>query len=251
MPATSHSGWLTIDIGNSTIKIGLYFGNELQKRFFTPSMNYVLERISAWNSKTPFDRIGLCSVVPERTHRMIADIQLFTDVPIFELTSDSFLPIRISYDPIESLGVDRIAAACGAWSSSKKAVIVIDAGSAITVDLVSRDGIFIGGVIMPGPKLSGYALSNHTSNLPEVDLQLPHGTIGLSTITAIQHGLIYGMIDGVNGVVRRIKQTYEEPTDIILTGGWSKLLTRKLPRHETVRHLVLDGLRVIMELNPA
>jgi len=242
--------WLTIDIGNSTTKVGLYFGNKIQKRFFSTSIKEVIERIEAWNHKTPYERIGLCSVVDDLTYELISSIKMFTNVPIFELSSDSLLPIRVSYDPVESLGVDRIAAASGAWSFGQKAKIIIDAGSAITVDLVSRDGTFLGGVIMPGPKLSSIALLNFTSNLPDVDVTLPHGTIGNSTITAIQHGLIYGMIDGVNGIVRRIHETYEEPSDLILTGGWSRLLTSKLPRHETNRHLVLDGLMVIMELNP-
>ena len=159
------------------------------------------------------------------------------------------MPIQINYTPKETLGPDRIAAACAAWSDGKAGQIIVDAGSAITVDVVSTEGIFLGGVIMSGPTVSSRALVDYTAKLPNIPLVIPNGVLGDSTVTALQHGLIYGMIDAINGAIDRLQSIFDHPPTIQLTGGWHSLLAERIPGAQVNKHLVLEGIKLLMHSN--
>ncbi len=249
MQAMSRSVWLTVDIGNSAVKAGLFAGDQIVKTAFANSIAEILAYIAEWNRRREIQRVGLCSVVPSLSGPFLSKIGNVTDAPIFEVSSASALPIQISYTPPESLGSDRLAAACGAWYPGGSAQIIIDAGTAITIDVVHANGVFPGGVIMPGPALSNQALSSYTAKLPEVPLVLPEGAYGNSTTKALQHGLIHGMIDGVLGAIRRIQCSLGTPSPITLTGGWHQLLADRIPEVHVNQHLVLHGTRVLMQMN--
>ena len=246
----SHSVLTTIDIGNSAIKAGLFAEDQIREATTLNSIEEVFAHISTWNTATPICRIGMSSVVPEQTEIFISGISELIDVPIFQVSSHVHLPIRLNYNPTENLGTDRIAAACAAWYPGGHSQIIVDAGTAITIDVVSTDGIFLGGMIMPSPSLSNHALANYTAKLPDVPLTLPHGAFGNSTVEAMQHGLIHGMIDGVLGGIDRIKRHLHSPPMITLTGGWCQTLTEKIPHAKVNRNLVLHGIRLLMQFNP-
>ncbi len=249
MQAMSHSVWLTIDIGNSAIKAGVYVGDHIQEYATTVTLDEILKYLINWNDRETFERIGLSSVVPDLAQRLIRQLNELTSAPILRINSHLSLPIKVNYQPIESLGADRLVAACAGWSSGQGATIIVDAGSAITIDLVSKDGIFEGGIIMPGPELANRSIRDYTANVDAVLLQLPHGAIGSCTVEALQHGLINGMIDAVTGAIDRINGILNEPTAIILTGGWSYLLRDWIPEAIVSRHLTLDGIKVLMHYN--
>ncbi|MXW15085.1 MAG: type III pantothenate kinase [Rhodothermaceae bacterium] len=250
MQAMSRSVWLTIDIGNSTIKIGLFAEDRTLATVTESSVEEALTRITTWNTQTPPCRIGLCNVVPQQSEVLISKIAEFTDAPIFEVNSHAIFPIRLDYTPPENLGPDRLAAACAAWYPGGTSQIIIDAGTAITIDVVRADGSFLGGVIMPSPTLSNRALADYTAKLPNVSLTPPEGSFGTSTVEALQHGLIYGMIDGVLGTIARIEQFLDSPSVITLTGGWYQILAEHIPRAQINRNLVLHGIRLLMQFNP-
>ncbi len=240
---------LTIDIGNSAIKAGLFRGEQIINRMSFQSIEEIIASIEAWNIQTPFHQIGVCSVVPQKSERLISEIRYLTDTSIFVVTPDAELPIKVTYTPKGSLGPDRLAAACAAFHSGKGPHIIIDAGSAITIDAVSAEGIFLGGIIMPGPTLANRALANYTAKLPDVPLAFPGGVLGISTVEALQHGLLYGMIDGIIGAIHRIKRTLASNPVILLTGGWHQLLADQIPSARINKNLVLEGIRVLMQLN--
>jgi len=241
--------WLTIDIGNSAIKSGLFSGDQIVETSTEHSVEEVLAHIIAWNTRLSFQRIGVCSVVPRKSELFISRIQQFTDVPVYEVGQHSPFPLQVNYTPPENLGTDRLVAACAAWHPGGTPQIIIDAGTAITIDAVSADGIFLGGAIMPGPTLTNQALADYTANLPKVSLYLPDGVLGNSTADAIQHGLLYGMIDGVLGITSRIRETFDPSPIITLTGGWHQLLSDKIPNAQVNPNLVLHGIRLLMELD--
>ena len=249
MQAMSHSVWLTIDIGNSAVKAGAFVGSQIVETISGKSAEEVSARIATWDARMPLQRIGLCSVVPQHSELLVSRIKKFTDAPIFEVNSESILPIQINYTPLKSLGPDRLAAACAAWYPGGNSTIVVDAGTAITIDVVSTEGVFLGGVIMPGPVLTGHALANYTANLPSVLLTPPEGAFGNSTTEALQHGIIHGMSDGVLGIITRIKKSLDTSPTITLTGGWSQLLADKIPGVRVNQNLVLHGIRALMQLN--
>ncbi len=244
-----HSVCLTIDIGNSAIKAGLFHGELIQNSIVTHSVEEASARIAAWNAQTSFHQIGLCSVVPKKSEQIISRIRSFTDVSIFEVNINATLPFKIKYTPAESLGPDRLAAACAAWHSGDGSQIIIDAGSAITIDVLSAEGIFLGGIIMPGPTLANRALADYTARLSDVPLVFPEGVLGNSTIEALQHGLLYGMTDGIIGAINRIERTLASTPVITLTGGWHQLLADKIPNVRVNKNLVLDGIRLLMQFN--
>ena len=250
MQEMSRSVWLTIDIGNSTIKSGLFAEDRALATTTESSVEEALARITTWNMQTPPCRIGLCSVVPQRSEVLISRITELIDAPIFEVSSRAVFPIRLNYTPAENLGPDRLAAACAAWHPGGTSQIIIDAGTAITIDVVHADGTFLGGVIMPSPTLSSRALADYTAKLPNVSLTPPEGAFGTSTVEALQHGLINGMIDGVLGTIARIEQFLDSSLVITITGGWHQVLAEHIPRAQINQDLVLHGIRLLMQFNP-
>lgn len=250
MQEMSRSVWLTIDIGNSAIKTGLFAEDRTLATATESSVEEALARIATWNTQTPPCRIGVCSVVPGQSEVLISRITKLTDAPIFEVNSHAVSPIQLNYTPAENLGPDRLAAACAAWYPGGTSQIIIDAGTAITIDVVRADGVFLGGVIMPSPTLSNRALADYTAKLPNVSLTPPDGAFGTSTVESLQHGLIYGMIDGVLGTIARIEQSLDSSSVITLTGGWHQVLAKHIPRAQINRNLVLHGIRLLMQFNP-
>lgn len=244
------STWLTIDIGNSNTKIGLFSGDDLVKTANENSAEEVLEIISDWQSETPIIRIGLSSVVPQQTDFLLSRINQLSGAPVFHVNSNVNLPLQIGHTPAETLGPDRLAAACYAAHKTSGAHVIIDAGTAITIDAVSENKTFLGGVIMPGPAIANLALTNFTAQLPEVPLTLPDGALGRSTVEALRHGIIHGTADAVMGAIVRIREALASTPTITITGGWYSLLIDKIPEAQITPHLVLHGIRLLMQFNP-
>ncbi|MDE2771986.1 MAG: type III pantothenate kinase [Bacteroidota bacterium] len=244
------STWLTIDIGNSSTKIGLFSGDDLVNTANGDSAEEILEIISDWQAETSIVRIGLCSVVPQQSDFLLSGMNQLSGAPVFRVSSGVRLPLQIDHTPAETLGPDRLAAACYATHNQSGAHIIIDAGSAITIDAVSNNKTFLGGVIMPGPEIANLALTNHTAQLPEIPLTLPDGVLGRSTVEALQHGIVHGTADAVMGAIVRIKEALASTATITITGGWHSLLVDKVPEAQIDPHLVLRGIRLLMLLNP-
>ena len=244
------STWLTIDVGNSSTKIGLFSGDDLVKTSSADSAEKVLEIISDWQAESSIERIGLCSVVPQQSDFLLSGINKLSGAPVFRVNSSVNLPLRIDHTPAESLGPDRLAAACYAAHNKNGAHIIIDAGTAITIDAVSENKTFRGGVIMPGPEIANLALTNYTAQLPEIPLTLPDGALGHSTVEALRHGIVHGTLDSVMGAIVRIREALASDPTITVTGGWHSLLVDKIPEAQLDPHLVLHGIRLLMQFNP-
>jgi type III pantothenate kinase len=122
-------------------------------------------------------------------------------------------------------------------------VVVADLGTALTVDLVSGEGVFLGGTIAPGLRLCLEALSLKTSLLPRVDLSPPASVLGTNTADCIRSGVVYGAAGMAEGLVRRVAAYAEGPARTVLTGGDAPFLSPYLSfPHEIDPHLVLRGM---------
>ena len=151
------------------------------------------------------------------------------------------------YRNVDELGADRWAALIGARSITQESVVIVDCGTAVTVDALSTDGIFVGGSILPGFHLSQRALWGHTKGIgefPKIELSLP----ARSTAEAVSSGIVYGIAGGIDRVIDRYRPIVGEDSRIILTGGDASLLNEH-SRHsiELVPNLVLQGLSLIAE----
>lgn len=159
------------------------------------------------------------------------------------------MPIRC--DNPREVGADRIVNAVSAFERVKQAVIVVDFGTAITFDLVSDQGEYLGGAIAPGLALATNALSEKTAQLPRIDLTRPQTVIGRNTVGSMQSGLYWGYVGLVDGLIgRMILESTFESVRVIATGGLARFIAGESERIELVdEYLTLTGLQLLYERN--
>lgn len=252
---------LTLDIGNTAIKGGLFDGSALTRTFrmatdtvaSVPAYRHALRHHL---DGAEIERVGLVSVVPAVTGLLAEAAQAETMRLPLIVSHRLTLPFAMGYETPDTLGTDRIAAAAGAWTlyrddAPDRPLVVVDAGTAVTLEVVSADGVFLGGTIGAGPDLVRRALARGTAQLPEVEARLPRRAIGRSTKEALQAGLMWPFLDGVRSLLARAADELGAEPLVIATGGWSELLAEHT---EAVDHvepdLVLHGVRALLDLNP-
>ncbi|HSK46576.1 MAG TPA: type III pantothenate kinase [Coriobacteriia bacterium] len=158
------------------------------------------------------------------------------------------MPIR--YDNPHEVGADRIVNGVAAYEVHGGPVVVVDFGTATTIDVISEDGAYLGGAIAPGVETSAEALFSKAARLSKVDLEAPDRVIGTNTRASVQAGLLLGEAAMVDGLVRRVWGELGRETPVVATGG---LAPRMAPLCETVSavnvDLTIEGLRLIRERN--
>lgn len=192
---------------------------------------------------------GICSTVRNlaKEEKMFLDSLPF---PVMYLSSDVAVPLRIGYSTPHTLGSDRVAAAVGAWNRFPgRNILVIDAGTAITYDVVTGDGVFLGGNISPGMNMRIKSLHEHTGKLPVIDVAGDTPLIGYSTETALRSGIVSGIQYEIQGYITRLSSEYESLL-VFLTGGDAELFEKPIKnRIFAERFLVLEGLDCICKFN--
>jgi type III pantothenate kinase len=174
------------------------------------------------------------------------------ECPIRQLTFQD-LPLAIRVDEPSRVGIDRLLAALAAdrLRMRDRAAIVVDLGTAITVDLVDADGAFAGGAILPGIATSARALADQTDALPQVTLEFldkPPAALGTSTVPAIESGIYWGAIGAIRELVAQLSAPFQIRPDLFITGGASRQVADLLKSHGAVRHvpnLVLSGIALV------
>jgi len=249
---------LALDAGNSAVKGGLFAGERLVRTFRIALTRH--DPPERWEAAlreqlagTPPVPVGLASVVPEVAAVLEAYFRRAGVVPV-AIGTALRLPFRIAYETPHTLGADRLAAAAAAWlrysgaPAAPRAVVALDAGTAVTYEVLDRLGVYWGGAIAPGPVLLERALHTGTAQLPPVPLALPPQPVGRSTRGALQAGILYGFVDGVRGMLDRLVAYLGEPPVVVATGGWAPFLEEHVAAIETVDpHLVLHGIRLLIE----
>ncbi|MCK5428037.1 MAG: type III pantothenate kinase, partial [Anaerolineales bacterium] len=158
--------------------------------------------------------------------------------------------VKLNYDNPREVGADRVVNAVAAHYLYKEQMIVIDFGTATSLEVVSADGDFLGGAVAPGIGISAEALFKQTAMLPRVELHSPGQAIGKNTVAAVQSGLIYGYVGLIEGLVERMKRELDGDAKVIATGGLAPVIARETSAiDEVVPELTLVGLRLIYELN--
>jgi|TARA_B110000971_G_scaffold167119_1_gene171269 type III pantothenate kinase len=151
--------------------------------------------------------------------------------------------IKIKVDKYNQLGSDRIANAIGAYSLYKKNCLIIDFGTATTFDIVRKPGIYEGGVIAPGVKLSILNLKRFTALLPVFDLKANQKTFGTNTKDALNAGFLWGYQGLINNIVKKIKTSFNCNFKIILTGGYSKIFFKFINNNSTIEpNITIKGI---------
>ncbi len=253
---------LALDVGNSQIFGGVFHEGELTIRFRKQSrlstssdeLGLFLRSVLRENGGDPssVEQIAVCSVVPEIIYSLRSCCRKYFGLDPFILQAGAKTGLRIRYrNPLE-VGPDRIANAIAATHLyPNHNVIIVDFGTATTFDAVSADRDFLGGIIVPGIRISMEALEKNTARLPNVEIVPPAELIGRSTVECIQSGLYFGNRAVVQDLTREIRaQTFRgEPVLVIGTGGFSRLFERERLFDAVNPDLILVGLEHALSLN--
>jgi len=234
---------LVIDSGNTFSKAGWFENNQLIRSAF----GLQFEELARLVKTMPADR-AIISSVSISTEEFVNALQL--NVPVLRLTNETPLPIGIDYSTPSTLGVDRLAAAAGAsYLRPDRDLMVIDAGTCITYDLIDRHGVFQGGAIAPGMRMRFRAMHTLTQRLPLIEEYEAQELIGKSTRGAMQSGVIHGMTAEIEGMARAYQDIYPD-LEIVMCGGDLDFFESrlKLPIF-AVPELVLIGLNRILQYN--
>lgn len=204
---------LVLDAGNTVLKVARFEGKELLRveRIPYAAASVALDDEVEWEPEA----VIFSSVAQMRVH----DLKHLFNVPVLDFKPGIPMPIEVSYTTPESLGADRLANACGA-ALNHGAVdqLVIDIGTCITMDLLEGGRHFRGGSISPGLRLRGQAMNAHTARLPFVETDPEVSLTGASTITSLQSGIFYGVLDEMEGRIARYQQVFPKLV-VVITGG--------------------------------
>ncbi|MBR5959155.1 MAG: type III pantothenate kinase [Salinivirgaceae bacterium] len=170
-------------------------------------------------------------------------------IPHVKFSTDLHLPVSIDYKTPETLGSDRIAAAAGAATLYPgRNTLIIDIGTAITIDFLTADGVFNGGIISPGPEMRAKALHHFTGRLPLVEITGNAQLQGKSTTEAIQSGIANGISFEIEGYIERYRKTVDNLL-VIAAGGFAGFFFRNNTDIKIEPDLVLTGMNRILEMN--
>ncbi|WP_417442957.1 type III pantothenate kinase [Joostella sp.] len=238
---------LIVDVGNSFIKLAVFKGDMFLEVLQTEEKN-ILKNFSNIFKKYPMIRHIMISSVGKLSEEHIKAMAVFA--PVSMLTSDSKVPFRNQYATPKTLGVDRIALIAAAYYKySAQNCLVIDAGSCITYDFLSEDGVYKGGAISPGVHMRYKAMNAYTAKLPLVSSLDFEDFIGDSTQSCMISGVVNGTVNEIEGVILQYIDRFKDLT-VILTGGDSHFLSKRL-KSSIFAHpnFLLEGVNYILELN--
>lgn len=252
---------LVVDVGNTQTHFGTFDGDELVEhwRFATvrtstsDELGAALRNLLALRgvSLEDIDASIVSSTVPQLRPEWTAMAARYLghQMPVVGPGVKTGMPIRL--DNPRELGADRLVNAVAAYEAVGGPVIVIDFGTAITFDVASPEGEYVGGIIAPGIEISMEALTQRAAALPKIDLTLePRSLIGKGTVDAIRSGVIFGFAALVDGVVDRLREELGESAETISTGG---LATTIAPYCRSIGAiddlLTLKGLKLIWDRN--
>ncbi len=258
---------LALDIGNTEISLGLFGGEDLERSWRvttrpdrTADEWAVLLRAlfaEAGLDITTVTGTVLCSVVPPTTDAMTEGLLTATGTAAVVVTPDSPLPVSLDVDEPLTVGADRVVNTLAASRLFGLDTIVVDFGTATTLDCVTADGHFLGGIIAPGLLTSAENLVRRAAKLAPTELTPPARALGKRTDECLRAGLLYGAADAVDGLVRRLRAEWPTPRTpkVVATGGLAALVAKFSTEIEEVHpDLTLRGLRLahrILTAEPA
>ena len=253
---------LCIDVGNSQIYGGLFEGERLVSRFrmitqrgaSSDELGLFFRQVIRENGNDPaaVEEVAFCSVVPDLNHSLVNACRRYFGVEPFVLRAGVKTGLKIRYKNPAEVGADRISCAVGAVARyPDRNLVIIDFGTATTVEAVNSQREYLGGAIVPGLGISMRALEQNTARLPKVEIVRPDHACGRSTVESIQSGLYWGHVGLVREICNRISlECFGASQPLIVgTGGFASLLADAGLFSEVHPDLVLEGMRIAQALN--
>ena len=230
---------ITLDEGNTSVKLALFDNDTLDSKYNNIDLKFVIKLLPKC------DRLILSTVKNKSNFKT-----LFSNKNFVLLNNSTPLPIKILYKSPTSLGNDRIALAVGAITNfPNKNVLVIDAGTCITYDLINSKKEYLGGSISPGIQMRYNALHQFTSQLPLLESVDTALLTGVNTEESIHSGIINGVFVEIDGIIQRYTNQYPD-IKVIVTGGNAKFFDKGLKNTIFAKpNLLMEGLNKILDYN--
>ena len=251
---------LAIDIGNTNIVIGCIYDGQIRykARIATDrtrtSDQYgveILNMLEAYGVKR--EEISDCiisSVVPPVFNSVRTGVYKVTGRQPMVVGPGLKTGLNIHVDVPSQVGSDRIVIAVAALAKYKAPLILMDMGTATTIEVVEPENVYVGGVIFPGVMVSLDALTSRAAQLPGISLDNPKSVIGKNTVDCMRSGMMYGTAAMIDGVVERIEEELGHQCTIVATGGMAQFITPLCKRAIILeKDLLLDGLSILYEKN--
>ena len=244
---------LLFDIGNTNTHVGLANDRRVVKQTNIPTAGWfngtAVKLVRKFSGHATLDGVALCSVVPHATPLVHQTTRVLWKLNVFELTPKTLRGMGIDYPKPDTIGPDRLANAIAARHRFGAPVVVLDFGTAVTLDVVNRAGNYAGGVIAPGLAAMTDYLHEKTALLPRIKIREIKTSIGKST----EEAMLVGAVHGYRGLVRELigelrRELKVKRLPVVATGGYAKLMASKLPEISAVEpNLTLEGLRLTWE----
>ena len=251
---------ITIDIGNSNVDLGLFDNNKLihsakistqdNKSEFEIATS-IKQLLNITDKTAENTKTIISSVVPNKTQIVSKASEILTNKKPLVLSHDNNLPIINKYNPPEDVGIDRLVDSIAAVKLYGKPNIILDIGTCLVFNAITKNNEYIGGSILPGLNMASESLANSTALLRPVELRIPENIIGNNTTESIQSGIILGYVELIKGVFNKYKKIVSKDHDIklIITGGGGELIIPKLDfEYIYNENLSFIGLKYIYDL---
>lgn len=249
---------LAVDIGNTHTVLGVFEGDHLLADWRITSSTHRTADESWLTIKNlckeagigmeKITGVGVSSVVPNLTDIFETISRKYLKVEPITVSASLDLGIKVHYKDTSAVGADRLCNAIAGFRKYGGPLIIIDFGTATTYDVISKEGNYLGGIITLGLESSADELHRRAAKLPRIELHFPDAVIGTDTVSSMQAGIMFGAVDTVEGLVRRIKDALGTTARVIATGGLSTVVAKYTEVIEACEpSLVLDGIRLICE----
>ena len=251
---------LAIDIGNTNIVIGIIRNDEIlfKARIATDRLRTSDQYgVEIRNMLEAFDiRMSdisdciIASVVPPVFNSVYTGVLKMTGKQPLVVGPGLKTGLNIHVDIPSQVGSDRIVAAVAALAEYKAPLVLIDMGTATTIEVVEPENVYMGGVIFPGVMVSLDSLTSRAAQLPGISLDKPKNIIGKNTVDCMRSGMMYGTAALLDGMIDRIAEELGHESTIVATGGMAQFIT-PLCRHKIIleKELLLKGLNIIYKKN--
>lgn len=251
---------LGVDVGNTQMVIGVFEDGELEHHWRMSTRrdrtaDEIALKIGGFigfegHTISEIDGVIVSSVVPEMTGALVHMSRDILELDPLVVDNDTDIGVPILYDDPRQVGADRLVNATAVISKYGCPCIVVDFGTATTLDAITRAGEYLGGTIMPGLEISADALFRAAARLSRVELTAPESPVGRNTVESIQAGLIFGTAGQVDRLVELFKGVLGEDSHVVATGGLAEVVVdmcRTIEVNDPL--LTLDGLKIIYVRN--
>jgi type III pantothenate kinase len=251
---------LVVDVGNTTIALGLYRGKELLHHYristdrTATTDEYGMKVYSLFQHADvrveEIEGVIISSVVPPLMHTLEKLCNKYLRRTPLIVGPGLKTGLNIRYENPREVGADRIANSVAGIELYGAPLIVVDFGTATTFDYIDEHARYLGGAIAPGIGISTDALYERAAKLPRIELVRPKSTVGRNSIASMQAGIIFGFAGQVDGIVERIREEFATNPTVVATGGLAEMIASESRTIQVVNPLLtLEGLRIIHSRN--